>query len=850
MCTLQEHILNDILGERHGYKIKDRDRGAEIIQERCCRKKVLLVLDDVNDVMQLEFLAATREWFGPGSRIIITTRDQHLLSYADEKYKPATLSGDRAVELFSRHAFNERSPPDGYEDLSFRAIHHAGGLPLALEVLGSFFRGRKANVWESALQRLAKTQDNKIFRTLKLSFDDLGDSEQNIFLDIACFYKGKDVDEVTRILDSFGFDPDIGISVLVEKSLITISSNNKLDMHDLIQEMGRKEVQASSPNSRLWEPEKFNGLINFKKLESVEGIVLPREEIKESLNANVFESMKNLRLLDCYQNFTSGEPTFLPDQLRWFCWNHYPFSSLPIADMSKLVGLEMEWGKIEHLWKGKKVVYSLRNPISTYLAYITRAPNIESLHLRKCYNLVEVDESVGSLKKLLYLDIHFCNKLKCFPSMLQMESLKSLNLSWCWSLKRIPEFSPCMVNLSKLDISYSKEIEELPWSIKLLSNLIDLNVKECDSLKNIPNSIWELKCLKTFNLTNCGKLQKLPDDLQIMESLEELHIDTIHFHAFTNFCYLRKIYLDGPYFFLDFKDNDFPKNLHGLSSLEELYITFNHKLIQLPESISHLSSLKHLWIQACNGLETLHGLPPGIQHFGVKGCYSLQSIEDLSKEYECLNNIQISICPKLLEYEENGRYLDKMLDQSFLKKRAAVDGCLTLLIPGRNVPSWFKEQQDGRKIALKLPPNWQTEIIGFAVCCVTTMPMFPDIKMRFENDEMLVSKSEANYINETEEADWNVWTGYLPYSLFEQFHGGNDNDFEGEDWFHMTQGRVVFEVYCPIDSEYKHAVRCGANVVYKEDVASIQQTTPSISSFDWSWKLTKEFTNSFKCTTY
>nr|XP_043632997.1 disease resistance protein Roq1-like [Erigeron canadensis] len=532
MCTLQERILNDILGESHGYKIKDRDQGSEMIQERCCRKKVLLVLDDVNDVEQLEFLAATREWFGPGSRIIITTRDRHLLSSVDVTYKAAILIGDQAVELFNRHAFNERSPPEGYEELSSRAIHHAGGLPLALEVLGSFFRGRKANEWESALMRLAKSQDDKIFETLKLSFDYLNDSEKQIFLDIVCFYKGKDVDYVTRILDCCGFEPVIGISVLVEKSLITISWDNTLDMHDLVEEMGQKVVQASAPNSRLWELEKTYHFLNSaskQELESVEGIVLPplpfplrsgfvtvhheEDRLSMNLSVDVFKSMKNLRVLHCDGKLTCRAPTFLPNELRWFRWQNYPFSSLPVAHMSKLVGLEMKYGKLKHLWKEKKV-YGAWNPIA-YLApevslyknsnlkfinlvssdYLQRfpdvsgAPNIESINLKLCWNLVEVDESVGSLKKLLHLDMYGCSSLKCLPSMLHTESLRTLILSQCRFLERIPEFSPCMVNLYILDISQCHTIEELPSSIKYLSRLQELDVTDCRSLKNIPNSL-------------------------------------------------------------------------------------------------------------------------------------------------------------------------------------------------------------------------------------------------------------------------------------------------------------------------------------------------------------------------
>ena len=251
ICALQENILRDILGARHWSELLNPEDGAEMIQTRLCNKKVLLVLDDVDDSKQLEFLAESNEWFGPGSRIIITTRDMHLLSHANAKYKPALLRMDQAVELFSWHAFRGKNPPDGYRNISNRAIRYTGHLPLALKVLGSFLHGREASVWESALDKLAKIPNRKIFDTLKLSFDYLDDDEKQIFLDIACFFKGKRVEDVTRVLDSFGVHTEIGISVLVEKSLITVS-NKYLGMHDLIQEMGQKIVNESFPGSRLW----------------------------------------------------------------------------------------------------------------------------------------------------------------------------------------------------------------------------------------------------------------------------------------------------------------------------------------------------------------------------------------------------------------------------------------------------------------------------------------------------------------------------------------------------------------------------------------------------------------------
>lgn len=51
-----------------------------MIQNSLRFKRVLMVLDDVDDLGQLEYLVGDHDWFGRGSRIIITTRDKHLLN--------------------------------------------------------------------------------------------------------------------------------------------------------------------------------------------------------------------------------------------------------------------------------------------------------------------------------------------------------------------------------------------------------------------------------------------------------------------------------------------------------------------------------------------------------------------------------------------------------------------------------------------------------------------------------------------------------------------------------------------------------------------------------------------------
>jgi hypothetical protein len=73
-------------------KISDVDRGINIIEASTRGKKVLVILDDVDDFENLHTLVE-KHWFGPGSRIIITTRDEHLLNQlgVDEKYKVKAL---------------------------------------------------------------------------------------------------------------------------------------------------------------------------------------------------------------------------------------------------------------------------------------------------------------------------------------------------------------------------------------------------------------------------------------------------------------------------------------------------------------------------------------------------------------------------------------------------------------------------------------------------------------------------------------------------------------------------------------------------------------------------------------
>ena len=57
-------------------------------------------------------------------------------------YEAQGLKDIEALHLFSLKAFNKYHPPEDYLDLSTSFVHYAKGLPLAIDVLGSFLYNR------------------------------------------------------------------------------------------------------------------------------------------------------------------------------------------------------------------------------------------------------------------------------------------------------------------------------------------------------------------------------------------------------------------------------------------------------------------------------------------------------------------------------------------------------------------------------------------------------------------------------------------------------------------------------------------------------------------------------------
>ena len=256
-AKLQEKLLSDVLNTK--VEIQDVDMGRRMIQDKFYGKRLLIVLDDMNESGPFLELCTYRARFSGGTVIIITTTDERILrTYAvDSVFQIKLMNEKESLELLSWHAFSEAKPKEEYNDLAERVVSYCGGLPLALELIGSTLFERTKEEWNSVLFKFEKIPQHHVVHKLKISFDGLKNQiEKDLFLDVCCSFVGKDRTSATKILNGSGVDADSGIRVLIERNLIKVKKNNNIEMHPLLQEMGIRIIREIS----IMEPWKTNQL--------------------------------------------------------------------------------------------------------------------------------------------------------------------------------------------------------------------------------------------------------------------------------------------------------------------------------------------------------------------------------------------------------------------------------------------------------------------------------------------------------------------------------------------------------------------------------------------------------------
>ncbi|XP_010491839.1 PREDICTED: disease resistance protein TAO1-like [Camelina sativa] len=647
-----------------------------VVYDRLKDKKVLVVLDGVDDSVQLDAMGKENSWFGPGSRIIVTTQDHQLFRAhgINHIYKVDFPLSDEALQIFCMNAFDQKSPKDGFEELARKVTRLVGDLPLGLRVMGSYFRGRSKQEWTESLPRLYTSLPGGIQSILKLIYDALDDDDKDLFLYIACLFNHLQmIKRVEELLAKRFLGLRQRLNVLAEKSLISIDPIF-MEMHSLLQTLGRDIVRKHEPGQRQFlvdEREICEVLTSdgagSKNIIGIKfGIFKFTEELYISEKA--FEGMSNLQLLILDGYFDQVQLrrglSFISRKLRLLEWSHFPMTSLPsIVNVAFLVELNLKHSKLEKLWEGIKPLRNLKSMNLSYsvklkeLPDLSTATNLQELTLRNCYSLVKLPSSVGCATNLQSLDLSNCSSLVKLPSSIGCATnLQSLDLSNCSSLVELPSSIGCATNLQSLDLSNCSSLVELPSSIGCATNLQSLDLSNCSSLVELPSSIGCATNLQSLDLSNCSSLVELPSSIGCATNLQSL-------------------------------------DLSNCSSL-----------VELPSSIgcaTNLQSLDHLVLKGCRELVSLSQITDSISTLDAEDCESLERLDcSFHNPMEFLN---FGNCFKL-----NQEARDLIIHTPTAEHA---------ILPGGEVPSYFTHRAtSGGLLTIKLNERPLPTSMTFKAC--------------------------------------------------------------------------------------------------------------------------------------
>ncbi|XP_048136614.1 disease resistance protein L6-like [Rhodamnia argentea] len=630
---LQKQLLSNLLGSHSVDQIDHVNDGINMMNKGVLtKKKVLIVLDDVDDKEQFKTLAGKYNWFGSGSGIIVTTRDQSVLMIEGEAtseglvkkfaniltYDVQEMEFGHALKLFSRHAFRRDSPPDHCVSLSKDIVHTLGNLPLALEITGSSLNSKPEALWVDTLKKLQEAPPMGVQRKLMISYERLDYAQRQVFLDIACLFVYRDKRYPFYVWDACGYYPHDALEVLVLTSLIKIEDGNTIWMHDQVRDLGREIVRQENFNdpcerSRVWNPEEALSIMKRKegstKIEALSLGWLDDDEDRIQKH-DEFANLRNVRFLEGDGLILVGDFNNLLSNLRWLSWSCVSLLELPkeIECLHALIEI------VTPHWR-----YGLRTCGNLQSLWTFDVPNEKIRKLPYC---------LGEIVKMRRLDLSKCTNIKELPDSIgKLQSLVELDLSWT-SVGHLPDSIGNLKQLKVLRMSCISGIRKLPSAIVLLEKLEELDASHCYNLTGeIPEEFGRLSCLRILDLSNTH-VCRLPTTMSRLSNLQILKLDPCPELKQLpvlppSLTYLSWAPTNGWNYFLSLTTYEqetvaaLPTGIGALSQ-QETFVT------ALPRSISTLSQLETLTL-SCKNMQFLPQLPSSLRELRLRDLAMAQS---------------------------------------------------------------------------------------------------------------------------------------------------------------------------------------------------------------------------------
>ncbi|KAF3785327.1 Disease resistance-like protein [Nymphaea thermarum] len=224
----------------------------------------------------------------------------------------------------------------------------------------------------------------------------------------------------------------------------------------------------------------------FKTAETPEEWNKLLEDLRLRQDSKVYEKLRI-----CYDSMNDNEKLIFLDIACLLVRKNVEDAICMWEDHNLSPNLAIRSLQNSRLWRERDIVESLRNsqvrPGPVLFSYLV-APNLKKLILDECSNLKEVDDSIGFLKKLVFLSMRECVSLeKLSNKIYELSSLVVFNLEGCHRLVAFPQFPPTNSSTDGL------------------SCLEELILRNCESLEFLPH-LHKFQSLRSLHMDGCQSL--------------------------------------------------------------------------------------------------------------------------------------------------------------------------------------------------------------------------------------------------------------------------------------------------------------------------------------------------------
>ncbi|XP_019161776.1 PREDICTED: putative late blight resistance protein homolog R1B-16 isoform X2 [Ipomoea nil] len=288
-CTVSQEydckgLLNKIYGQVCGSEIKMGSSVSEELRKSLMGKRYLIVLDDIWSPEAWEELNRVFPSCDNGSRIVLTSREENVVSDAKHIHLPF-FSTDESWELLQVKLFKGKGCPKELENVGREISKKCGGLPLTVGLIAGLLEKDKNSEkkWRKFLLTLNShvtfgdgIQSND---AIELSYRYLSDHLKPCLLYFAAFLEDEKI-KVSKLIElwiSEGFiigmtekervedEAEDYLNHLVSSNLIMVSGENydgriiSCTVHDLVRDFcltkAREEISMEIINmEKKWDP--------------------------------------------------------------------------------------------------------------------------------------------------------------------------------------------------------------------------------------------------------------------------------------------------------------------------------------------------------------------------------------------------------------------------------------------------------------------------------------------------------------------------------------------------------------------------------------------------------------------